>query len=411
MLNDQTPMGQPHLPHQHDQAEVAPQEPIWRALLAAAGYFVIFALPMLLVVGVMIDWPILAFVVVFGVFPLARVLFGDVTPRAQGWPEWLGQLLHALPVLYLPAYVVAALAGLATLHSADASAANWVAYGLSLWIVSVLGLPPAHELSHRADVVGRTAARALSGAIGYPLLPFEHAMHHASRPRSDQPEWPRLDESAWAFALRRCAWVWRTSVQFDRAMRARRQPRGWRALSSPLLQAGLAWGVMLGLYAWIAGLAGALLFVVTSLGVMFAMALMTYVQHWGLAPGDVPTRLQGLGDAWEDNCAFQSWLTLSIAFHESHHRRPGTPYFQLQATAGSPRQPAGYVALLVLCLVPPLWQRYMGAARDTWIAAPHDSISAGHRVWCFADHTKLARLRHSAQTGQNADQAPGAKPR
>jgi Fatty acid desaturase len=409
MLNTQTPTLKPQ---QQDQVADAPPEPTWRALLAAAGYLVIFTLPILLVVGVMIDWPILAFVVVFGLFPFARMLFGDAKPRPQGWPEWLGQLLHALPVLYLPAYLMAALAALTGLAELDAAGAEtWVAYGLSLWIVSVLGLPPAHELSHRADAVGRSAARALSGAIGYPLLPFEHAMHHASRPRSDQPEWPGLDESAWAFALRRCAWVWRTSMQFDRAMRARRQAHGWLALSSPLLQAGLAWVVMLGLYGWIAGLAGALLFVVTSLGVMFAMALMTYVQHWGLAPGDVPTALHGMGDAWEDNCAFQSWLTLSIAFHESHHRRPGTPYFQLQATAGSPRQPAGYVALLLMCLVPPLWRRYMGAARDTWIAAPNDSISAGHRVWCFADHTKLARLRQSARTGQNADQATGATPR
>jgi Fatty acid desaturase len=398
MLIDQTP------------GSDAPQEPTWRALLAASGYCVIFVLPVLLVAGVAFDWPILAFAVVFGVFPFARLLFGDASSRPQGWPEWLGHVLHALPLLYLPAYVLAALIGLAELHAAGTGAGTWVAYGLSLWIVSVLGLPPAHELSHRSDAVGRAAARALSGAIGYPLLPFEHAMHHASRPRSDQPEWPRLDESAWAFALRRCAWVWRTSIQFDRAMRARRLARGWLALSSPLLQAGLAWVVMLTLYSWIAGLAGALLFVATSLGVMFAMALMTYVQHWGLAPGDVPPALQGVGDAWEDNCAFQSWLTLSIAYHESHHRRPGTPYFQLHATSGSPRQPAGYVALLLLCLVPPLWRRYMGAARDTWIDAPHDSISSGHRVWCFADHTKLARLRQSAQAAHqaSADPATGA---
>lgn len=367
----------------NDEAS-SPSSP-WIALRDASGFLVIFVPPALLVLGPWIGVPALAFLVVFGLFPFARLLFGDTRSGQITWPEPIAAALHALPLWYLPVSVVAAGAGLFVLFQSSVGSPEpdwWVLtqYGLSLWIVNVLGLPPAHELGHRTRGLSRWAAPVLTGVIGYPLLTMEHAAHHASRATTDKPEWPALNESAWAFALRRARWVFHSALEFDRSVRLRNTVGGLR---SPLRVAVAAWIATAAAYGAFAGGVGLLLFLAVSAGVLFAMQLMTYVQHWSLAPSDLPSQLQTHAHAWEDTCAFQRWLTLGIAFHEAHHRQPGRPYFLLQAVAGSPRAPTGYVGLLVLCLVPPLWRRWMGAARAAWLQAPMDAIEPGHRVWCF----------------------------
>jgi alkane 1-monooxygenase len=111
------------------------------------------------------------------------------------------------------------------------------------------------------------------------------------------------------------------------------------------------------------------------------MHAMTYVQHWGLGREENnPDRYSDL--AWEDSCKIQIWLTFGIPYHQGHHAKNVRPYYRLAPTEGSPRQPAGYVVLLVAACFPFVWRALMTPALEAWRAGDRP-MSAGRGLICI----------------------------
>src|SRR5687768_11387135 len=106
-----------------------------KQLSEAAGYLSIFFVPLLLVAGIWIDTPSLAFAVVMLVFPLLRPVFGNVTRQPLVWHELLATALDRLPLAY--AVALTAVTALVLHHLAlhgTPSIAYAIGLGLSLWM-------------------------------------------------------------------------------------------------------------------------------------------------------------------------------------------------------------------------------------------------------------------------------------
>lgn len=349
-----------------------------RQWLYASGYLVVLAPPILLYLGVAHGFPSLAFVALILVAPFLRVFFGDVSKAPPEWSEAVATALHALPNVTAVVYVGSVIGVLWRLHVDEAGLAFYAGLGLSLWAVFIFASCVAHELVHRRDPASKLLGQVLSGLIGYPLLEHEHRSHHAGGGSSAAPEWPRVDESVWAFTARR--WrhaarsAWEGNIEF--AQRRGRRFFGGLHVSIPLTVV-TACGFL-----WSAGAAGAIAYAAVAVAVAWSMHAVTYVQHWGLGEDSVgDAAVRDLG--WEDCCRLQAWLTLGISFHQAHHHSNGTPFYRLAPEEGSPRQPGGYVVLLVACLVPPLWRALMVPALERWKADPSQPRSAGRRLVCI----------------------------
>lgn len=362
---------------------------------SAAGYLAIFLMPALLVAGAAMDRPYLAVGIAFTVLPLMRVVFGRC--RDGDWPPWnerVATVLHALPVVYvvvLTSAVSLIAARLWTTPAATTSAL--IGLGLSLWITLLFGLCPAHELLHRRARGARWLGATLSGLVGYPALALEHAVHHGRPGNQDLAEWPRHDEPAWRFALRRTGHVY---VEFFEVLRA---AGGMSLLGSRRTQAGLAAAGMAataGLFLSLGGNVGLALYLAAATGVTIGMQLITYLQHWALADKRWVADPEG-GWAWEDDCRFQAWITLHISFHQRHHQNPITPFYQLGLHSKSPRLPAGYIIMLLLSLVPPLWRRAMQPALEAWQLAcdSGEASPPNRRLTCFGLHRYAKRSAQS----------------
>ena len=106
------------------------------------------------------------------------------------------------------------------------------------------------------------------------------------------------------------------------------------------------------LFALGAGWGGLALYLGVALGVWFGVQLINYIQHWGLGDDHLGrSALHGYG--WEDDCRLQAWTTLSLSLHNAHHQRSRLPYYRVSLAPDSPRLPAGYGLLMVLCLFLP----------------------------------------------------------
>ena len=241
--------------------------------------------------------------------------------------------------------------------------------------------------------------------MGYPVLEHEHRAHHATSGAVRVPEWPGVGESVWRFSARRMLHVLRTAWDGNAAaaQRAGRLYRGGlpTALASMAATAA-AFGVALG---W----AGVLFYLSVSLGVLWAIQAITYVQHWGLGRDSLPAAASG-SFGWEDGCRLQRWLTLSISYHQAHHHGTAVPYYRQTIEPGSPRMPGGYVVLLFASLVPPVWRALMMPALQAWKLNPHAQQAAGRRLFCIARVPDAPGHLATATAGSRAVTRPGASP-
>lgn len=363
--------------------------PSWpRQCLATSGYLSIFIAPLLLVAGLRGDRPLLAFGAVMVLYPLARVVFGEVGEQPITWMEGASTFLHNLPRAYaacLPIAVFWLPLADRDAHSRDAH--YLFSTGLSLWATLLLSTCVAHELIHRRSDADARLGRWLAAMAGYPLLGIEHLVHHLRTGDVRRAEWPAADESVWGFVARRQYLVLLAAI--DLALGRRGSERARRALFESCGVTTLCMAVFAGSM----GSSGATLYAATAVGVVFGFHAINYVQHWGLS-GEQSDAGEPHTLAWEDSCRFQVWVTLNISCHQAHHRDARRPYYLLALERGSPRQPAGYLILLILSLVPPLWHRLMTPVLEAWRRDPTPAAPRGRRLTCFRQ-LSMAR-RHLA---------------
>jgi alkane 1-monooxygenase len=325
--------------------------------LKAASFTLCLAVPVMCPAGVALGTYWLCPVLFFVVLPLlGRALGGD--PTAHYGPvspsPWLRTYLDLLPYGYLPVWLGAFAWTAGLLASAELSASATVAVAFSLGIASAVSTCVAHEIMHRSGRLDQAYARVMVALCGYGHLMLEHSAHHAHVGDVAIGGTPRLGESAYAF-------VWRDVQQGYRnamAIESRRLRYGKLSAWHHHIAQNYAFSALfLLVFTAIWGLPAAALYLFQALFSVFAVQMITYIQHYGLVrERDEPV---GGHHSWADNCMVANALTLNNNHHSRHHLEPRTPYYDLRAHRQAPRLPASYMLMFVLALAPPLWRMVM----------------------------------------------------
>lgn len=108
-----------------------------------------------------------------------------------------------------------------------------------------------------------------------------------------------------------------------------------------------------------------------SVGGWLLLESVNYLEHYGLR------RARAAHGGWERVRPVHSWnsnhtlgriLLFNLTRHSDHHAHAARPYAVLRHHDDAPQLPAGYPALILLSLVPPLFQAVMDRALDDWAA-------------------------------------------
>jgi alkane 1-monooxygenase len=133
---------------------------------------------------------------------------------------------------------------------------------------------------------------------------------------------------------------------------------------------------------WLAGTAGLTLFLAQAVVAVFLLELINYVEHYGLfrreiAPGR-HERVQA-AHSWNSSHRVSNWVLINLARHADHHLTASRRYQVLHTRDDAPQLPAGYGAMVLLALAPPLWRRVMDPRVDAWRAAREHAASGLRR--------------------------------
>jgi len=286
---------------------------------------------------------------------LLDATLGDGDPGSAAREGAVGRWL---PRLFAPALVAVTVLG-----AADFAGAGW-ASRLALVVASSLytttfGINVAHELIHSRRLWDRRLGGLMLAVLWTASFKVEHIRgHHRDVATDADPASAPLGRSVYAH-LPGAVWGnlakgWRLEAQ---RLRRRRLPMwqhellGWLAVSVGFT---LAVGLL-------AGPAGAAFVLAQGLLSRINLEVINYVEHYGL-------RRAQRGNGWERVAPAHSWTSerkasrvvlLNLPRHADHHAHAARPWVTLRRRDDAPQLPAGYLAMFLVALVPPLWFRLM----------------------------------------------------
>lgn len=319
--------------------------------------------------------PFLNLALFFVALPILRQIkpWDFEAPDLDRFPVALVRYLHAVP--HVASMLMLATMALmpAVMNLNDRSVLQTVGFFLSAWVAMSLSLCVVHDLTHRQSQWSTALARMLSASMGFFFFVEEHRAHHAVSGSGHDHEAAQTSENIYAYSIHTSFIGFKTAYERERSRLFRRDQSlfAHRFLAPFALTLGL-----LILHAVFNGLLGATLYIALCLFTMFSFRAITFIQHWGLR--EAPVLFQRVGFAWDSSCVFQSWITLNIAFHEDHHRRPNDFFFKLRCRPHGLSTPYTYPIMFVLALFPSGFKKLMLPHLDDWMRLPDKSGQAAN---------------------------------
>lgn len=249
---------------------------------------------------------------------------------------------------------------------------------MSLGLLSAsAGTNVAHELVHRTwDLKALITGRWLLTLTFDTSFAIEHVYgHHAHVATDRDPATARRGETFFRF-FPRSTWFSLVSawcIENERLRKRGHQTWSWR---NRFLRGQFMTLALLLLYYGVLGWRGVgLCFLVALFGKIY-LELVNYIEHYGLVrkPG-APVEPR---HSWNSNHRFSSLLLYNLTRHSHHHAKGHFPFWKLEPMPDAPMLPYGYMSMILIALVPPLYQKIMDPLVQDWDQhqASHDEKEA-----------------------------------
>lgn len=260
-------------------------------------------------------------------------------------------------------------AGIDLFSARDATTlgAQWLGGVLSAALLNTTaGTVAGHELTHRTS-------RPFDLVLGRWLLAFtadtsfaiEHVYgHHARVATPDDPATARRGENYYAFAWRSTIHSYVHAYLIEKNRLAKFGKSVWNPLVSPFIRGNLQNLVPAVAAFALAGFTGLAVWVVIAFIGKELLEVQNYFAHYGLVrePGKPVQPYH----SWNANHWMSTNVLYSLARHSHHHAQADAPYRMLDAHADAPKLPGGYLTMMPIALIPPLFKHVMTPALNEW---------------------------------------------
>eukprot|EP01116_Phalansterium_solitarium_P019201 TRINITY_DN529_c0_g1_i1.p1 TRINITY_DN529_c0_g1~~TRINITY_DN529_c0_g1_i1.p1 ORF type:complete len:386 (-),score=103.27 TRINITY_DN529_c0_g1_i1:899-2056(-) len=237
-----------------------------------------------------------------------------------------------------------------------------------------LGINVAHELIHKSSYFEQLLGRFLLVQTCYGHFYVEHLQgHHKRVSTRDDPATARLGENFYAFWLRSVYGSFVSACHLEAARLRQAGLSAW-SIHNEVIKVHTCSAILAGLFYWRHGPWGLAFFLMQSVVGFTFLELVNYIEHYGLeraidAKTGQPVRVTPM-HSWNTGYRISNYLLFKLQRHSDHHANAGRRYQILRSFENSPQLPQGYPAMLLVCVVPPLWywlmdQRVLDYRRKT----------------------------------------------
>jgi alkane 1-monooxygenase len=351
---------------------------IWKKI----GFFCAFIIPALTLVGYYLGgaWNFITIVFVFVVIPIIDEWVGK---DSENVPENLAPIISEEAyyrfVLYFWSIVQFAFLFWSIYVIAQQDMTTWEYLGFCLSVPLVtggIGITVAHELGHKKEKLERFLAKMLLMTTCYMHFYIEHNRgHHVHIGTPKDPATSRKDEHFYAFWLRtvKDSYLSAWDLEFERMKKKGLPKFSWHNDMIWFTLFPLAFCAILtlvisiwkGQFIWDVPI---FFFMQSILGFSLLEAV-NYIEHYGILRKEIaPNKYEKVNTlhSWNANQLVSNFFLFQLQRHSDHHAYAHRKYQILRHIEESPQLPAGYPAMILLALVPPLWFRVMNKKLEEW---------------------------------------------
>lgn len=245
----------------------------------------------------------------------------------------------------------------------------WVGCVISVGLMNAVGgTVTGHELTHRTgrpfDLMMGRAMLAFTFDTSFAI---EHVYgHHVRVATPEDPATARRGESFYTFTLRSTFISYVHAFQIEKARLNKLGKSIWNPMASPFMRGNLE-NLFLFVVAYaMAGWTGVAFWAALAFVGKQYLEITNYFEHYGLVR--VPGQPVMPRHSWNSNHWGSTNVLYSLARHSHHHAEGEAPYWTLHAYPNAPMLPAGYLSMLLIALVPPLFKKMMVPALNHWDA-------------------------------------------
>jgi len=344
--------------------------PKWHKIWRKYKYF----LPLIIIPGLMYIsfnflgyWSFFAFVFVYGFIPVVEFIFTGTTENFSDEEEakekndkYYDYLIYAMVPLQ---YIILAY----YLYTVYTQPLAWyellgITLGMGL-ACGALGINVAHELGHRSKKYEQVMAKMLLLSTLYMHFFIEHNRgHHKNVSTPLDPATSRLNESFYRFLPRTVIGSWIDAWKLEEHRLRKLNLNIWNPINNEMLRFQIIQVLfVLSIYIFL-GLKCMLAFIGAATIGFVLLEIVNYIEHYGLQRKMLPN------GAYEKVKPHHSWnsehelgriLLFELTRHSDHHYNASRKYQILRHFDNAPQMPSGYLAMIPLALIPPLWFRIM----------------------------------------------------
>lgn len=331
-------------------------------------YVLVFIVPAIILFSINADgwWSFFALAFVFGLIPTLDFFYEGseenmnvieeefaLKNKTYDYIIWL-----LVPIQLITFYIFLFRVGDASLHIWEKIGIT-TAFGLSC---GILGINAAHELGHRTTKHEQLMSKILLSTTLYMHFFIEHNRGHHKNVSTDlDPASSKYGENIYAFYFRTIKDSWLSAWHLEATRLKQTQQPFWSFHNEMLIYQFIQLGIVTSIL-WFFGGQVLLFFLGSaSIGILL-LETVNYIEHYGLRRAPVndkqfepvlPTH------SWNSNHTLGRLLLLELTRHSDHHFKSTRKYQVLRHFDDSPQMPAGYPAMMLLSLVPPLWFKIM----------------------------------------------------
>lgn len=283
----------------------------------------------------------------------------EISEKLQPWMAVYFRLIYRV---YFAFYIVGSALIFKSLGNAATVDAAFLIF--SLGIVSIFSFMHMHELSHSLFKIDKCLSKVAMVLIGYGHFSREDSCHHHNEGNVGMGHVAEKSETVYSFVAKHIPMGIYESLLLERSLLVK---EGKSDLHNSIIQNYILSFILAIVIQDLFGNLALFGYVFQSVFCIFFVSVISYIQHYGLAK--IKFKKIDEGIAWEYDGFFANLLSLNIMRHSFHHLKRHIPYYFNHIQQNSPKLPFGYVVLVFVALIPPLWFKMMNGRLSDYLEA------------------------------------------
>lgn len=226
----------------------------------------------------------------------------------------------------------------------------------------------AHELLHGARKLDRLLASAMLAFVFYMHWMDSHLAHHVKVGTEEDPATARSGESLYMFIPRSMYGNLVDGYMWAAAARRRKHVPFW-SLRNKVLWWTVCPSMLTFLSYYFYGAAGVTFLLVQAAVAIIMLETVNYIEHYSLTRSKLSNgryeRVQP-HHSWNASTIWTNAVTFKLQRHSDHHAQDSKSYELLEYIEDAPQLPYGYPTMMLLSLLPPLFNKVMESRIDEW---------------------------------------------